>query len=447
MPVPDGTTAAAAADTLLPQESVAPGTTTSPELLYELGDLLRGQKRPLAALDAYRRALAIEPSFIDALVMAGIIEYDHGRFESSLDHFLRVVAIQPGPIEQLRPHFDYDDENLVLLRSAVASSLHMLTAKLGSEAVTRAAARIRAEVQSKEAGNLMDDEASIAASSGIITTKQLGGGSGGGVDSAAAAAAPLEGVLPWIGASAPTIHVKTLFDDYAKTYDVDMMQNLQYRGPQLLYRAVRALLKRDQQRPRRGDDGATSFGGDGSGGASSPLRVLDLGCGTGLAGILFRRIASWLGGVDASAGMLEHAREREVYDELHEADLLSPSPFPIAAPVDLAVAADVCCYIGDLRALFRNALAALRPGGRWAFTAEALLDNDSGGNDDVGGSGPGYRLADSGRFKHRLDYLTGLAAEFRLHKRVAQQVTLRTEADEAVTGWLLVLEKPSRQEQ
>jgi predicted TPR repeat methyltransferase len=49
--------------------------------------------------------------------------------------------------------------------------------------------------------------------------------------------------------------------------------------------------------------------------------ALDAGCGTGLCGPLLRPYASELTGVDLSAGMLDRARPRQVYDHLEKGEL------------------------------------------------------------------------------------------------------------------------------
>ena len=51
------------------------------------------------------------------------------------------------------------------------------------------------------------------------------------------------------------------------------------------------------------------------------LDVLDAGCGTGLCGPLVAPYARRLVGVDLSRGMLEQAREKNVYDELVKGEL------------------------------------------------------------------------------------------------------------------------------
>lgn len=55
------------------------------------------------------------------------------------------------------------------------------------------------------------------------------------------------------------------------------------------------------------------------GDSADAASVLDMGCGTGLVGVYLKeRGFNNIVGVDASAGMLEKARTKSVYTELHE---------------------------------------------------------------------------------------------------------------------------------
>ncbi len=51
------------------------------------------------------------------------------------------------------------------------------------------------------------------------------------------------------------------------------------------------------------------------------LTILDLGCGTGLAGVAFKDVAALLDGVDLSPEMIEKARARKLYDNLIVGDI------------------------------------------------------------------------------------------------------------------------------
>ncbi len=57
------------------------------------------------------------------------------------------------------------------------------------------------------------------------------------------------------------------------------------------------------------------------------LDILDVGCGTGLVGVLLKEIAATLVGVDTSPEMLARAAAKGVYSALHREDLVqSRSP-------------------------------------------------------------------------------------------------------------------------
>ena len=125
-------------------------------------------------------------------------------------------------------------------------------------------------------------------------------------------------------------------------------------------------------------------------------RVIDLGCGTGLCGPLFRDLTAWLAGVDLSPAMIAKAKARGVYDDLQVADLVSALE-PEKDSLDLALAADVFVYLGDLSGVFAACAAALRPDGYFAFTAEITED------------GP-FFLQTSLRYAHTQGYCETLTA-------------------------------------
>ena len=81
--------------------------------------------------------------------------------------------------------------------------------------------------------------------------------------------------------------------------------------------------------------------------------VIDLGCGTGLAGKDLRDISTNLFGVDISENMLSEAEKLDIYDTLIVGDIVeklnaSQDKF------DLFVALDVLIYIGDVQVHFSS---------------------------------------------------------------------------------------------
>ena len=100
----------------------------------------------------------------------------------------------------------------------------------------------------------------------------------------------------------PQAYVRALFDHYAPAFDLALTAGLDYRAPALLRDAV--------EQACRTAGGPMRFG-----------TMLDLGCGTGLAGEAFRAHVDWLVGVDLSPGMIAQARKKTIYDRLQAQDL------------------------------------------------------------------------------------------------------------------------------
>ncbi|WP_247896419.1 tetratricopeptide repeat protein [Azospirillum argentinense] len=199
----------------------------------------------------------------------------------------------------------------------------------------------------------------------------------------AALIAALEGGA---GEDLSAAYVRALFDRYADRFDQDLVGKLGYSAPALLREAVDRL------------------------GPASGLRVLDLGCGTGLAGVAFRPLAGHLAGVDLAPRMVEKARARALYDELSVGDVVAAVAGAPGA-WDLLVAADVLVYLGNLTTLFEGAAKALRPAGRFAATVERL---------DGEAAASGYALGPSRRYAHSEAYLRETAAAAGLTVRLME---------------------------
>jgi predicted TPR repeat methyltransferase len=165
--------------------------------------------------------------------------------------------------------------------------------------------------------------------------------------------------------------VQIIFDNFAKSFEMKLA-HLQYRAPSLVQAALDAA-----GRPKARD-----------------LDVLDAGCGTGLCGPLVAPYARYLTGIDLSAGMLEQASAKNIYDELEQAELTEYLQARGGA-FDVIVSADTLVYFGDLAAVAGAARGALRRGGVFIFTLEAL-DEDAGLD---------LRLEMHGRYTHAQRYV------------------------------------------
>jgi len=200
-------------------------------------------------------------------------------------------------------------------------------------------------------------------------------------------------------------YVRALFDQYAPRFD-GALASLAYRGPVRLREAVEKI------RPNVAFD-----------------RMLDLGCGTGLAGAAFRPLARHLTGVDFSPAMVAQARAKQIYDRLETGDLLQFLAAENGRAYELVIAADVFVYLFDLAPVAAAVAQVLRPRGLFAATVETH-------------GGAGVELGDKLRFRHGADHVLGALAAARLRLVELSPTATRTEAGEDVPGLCAVAMQP-----
>ena len=210
-----------------------------------------------------------------------------------------------------------------------------------------------------------------------------------------------------VPARAPDAYICQVFDNMAVRFDTHLIENLEYRAPDLLAQALGAALPP----------------------SASSLDILDAGCGTGLCGKLLKPFARCLTGVDLSSGMLVIAKERKLYDHLVTGELTG---FLHAAPevYDIVASSDTLCYFGPLEPVFQAAYSALKPGGLLAFTLE-----------DAGDDAPPWGLNPTARYSHQRAYVTGALREtgFAVHSLTSE--ALRNESQQPVKGHVVVARK------
>lgn len=146
----------------------------------------------------------------------------------------------------------------------------------------------------------------------------------------------------------PPAYVRQLFDQIAPAFETQLVHRLGYCGPRLLWQTFQSFKQKLPNNPS----------------------ILDLGCGTGLAGEVFTALGGTLDGLDLSSGMLAQARAKGLYHDLHSGDLMTP-PDMLCQRYDLLLAADVFNYLGDLAPVFSNCAGRLKPGGLLLYTVEA----------------------------------------------------------------------------
>ncbi len=98
--------------------------------------------------------------------------------------------------------------------------------------------------------------------------------------------------------------------------------------------------------------------------------VLDIGCGTGnYADALQRLSTAHIVGVDPSAGMLAHARQKNAAVSFRQGDA---AHLPLdAAAVDLVYMTDVIHHVPDIDRLFGEIARVLKPGGKACIVTQS----------------------------------------------------------------------------
>ena len=201
------------------------------------------------------------------------------------------------------------------------------------------------------------------------------------------------------------VHVRRLFDQHAPRFDESLLQHLDYRAPQLLREAVTAVAQ--------------------SVGLPRFAAMLDLGCGTGLAGAAFRRQVDRLTGVDLSAAMTEEAKRKALYDRLATGELVEflAAEAAAAACYDLVLAADVLVYVADLAVVAAAVRRVLAPAGLFGFTVETH-------------AGDGVLLRESLRYAHGAAHVRAAMAGAGLQLADLVEVSTRNDRGAPVPGLL-----------
>ncbi|MGB8401180.1 methyltransferase domain-containing protein [Bradyrhizobium sp.] len=149
----------------------------------------------------------------------------------------------------------------------------------------------------------------------------------------------------------PPRYVQVLFDQYAPRFESALVDDLGYRGPALLFRAVLSV-RSAARKPAFFE------------------RAIDLGCGTGLVAAAFASEVDHFIGIDLSPRMIERARATGLYAELEVDDMFRGLRSRPAASADLILAADAMVYVADLAPVLAEARRVLVAGGLLAFTVE-----------------------------------------------------------------------------
>ena len=207
----------------------------------------------------------------------------------------------------------------------------------------------------------------------------------------------------------PQAYVRALFDQYAPKFETALVDDLGYRGPSLLFKAVLSV-RAAARKP------------------AFFKRAIDLGCGTGLAATAFAKEVDRFVGIDLSPRMIERARATALYAELEVADMVQGLRGKPDASAELILAADAMVYVSDLAPVLSQVARVLTAGGLLAFTVETH-------------SGEGVLLGEGLRYAHSAPYVRAQVAAAGLKLAQCEDLSARNEDNVPAPGLVVVASK------
>ena len=352
---------------------------------YNLARLKQMEKDYNGAIGIYSAIVKQEPRFGLAWNNLGVVYREVGQPDEAISCFRRAVAFAPDLAEAWNNLGVAQDESHLIenasqsYKKAIELNPDYKTAHFNLGVSLQKLERFRAaEAQYKKVLEINpDDEAARFMLQSLGTAK------------------PPDAV--------PAQHVRNIFDQCAGTFEKVLVDDLEYKTPELLFNLVSPYL-------------------------TEKMMVLDLGCGTGLGSHFYRPYAKSLTGVDVSSKMLQKASEKDIYDDLMAFDILQHWTFP--QPFDLIYSSDVFVYIGNLNPILRSASSYLVRGGMIAFSVEKLKDSTAG-----------YQLFPSGRYAHTLTYIESCLRAHGLELSETSESIIRKQSGHDVEGLLIVAKK------
>ena len=211
---------------------------------------------------------------------------------------------------------------------------------------------------------------------------------------------------------APDDYVRDLFNDYASSFEKDLLEDLNYVVPDLIRRELEDLPRMSTHHKHR-----------------PYATALDLGCGTGLVAESVKNLVGTIEGVDLSDKMVAIAQERQRYAAIYVEEMTSflTNQHQGYFHYDLILCGDSLVYLGDLKSLFLGVKCRLNPTGVFCFTLETLARG-------------GFKLRQTGRYAHSHHYIASLAHDIGFVIQRCKSIIPRTDASKDIDGRIYILE-------
>ena len=356
-------------------------------ILYNIKGKRRAKLGELeTAISFYEKAISIKPEYVDAHYNFGSAHHKLGHLDAAVTSYKKVVAISP----------DY----AVTHNNKILSVIYFFSKGLIPDAIDVLESLIK---DSPNDALLFNMTGGCYASQGKTNLaikfyeKALGL-----KPDYAIPRHMLNSLLGNTSKSPPKEYVKNLFDDYAERFDDSLVEKLHYKLPFIIKELIFKF-----------NNANSKF-----------KKVIDLGCGTGLAGPNLIEVSDNLTGIDLSENMIKKAKKLDIYDSLIVGDIVEKLELS-EEKYDLFIALDVFIYIGDAASIFNAVRRCCNKNSYFIFSIETH-------------QGEGYSLLKSSRYAHSDSYILKVASNgFELVD--SQDVKLRKEGNKWIDGKIYIL--------
>lgn len=159
--------------------------------------------------------------------------------------------------------------------------------------------------------------------------------------------------IKWIYSSGDNKELTERYDQWAKEYDAELEQDYEWRGPQITADFLNRYVHKEAS-------------------------ILDAGAGTGIVGEVLTKLGYHdMVAMDLSPGMLEEARKKNVYRELHE--MVMGEPLDFATDSFDAVVSVGVLTVGHAPASSLDELVRVtKPGGYIVYTLRPDVYENNG---------------------------------------------------------------------
>ena len=354
------------------------------EAHYSLGSIFEELGQLTFAIKYYEEVLSIKPDFFKMHNNLGVILQNLGQLNDAAKHLEKAVTIKPDFAEahnnlgNVFKDLDQDDYAINCYKKAISIQSNYAEAYFNLGNTQRQLGEIEDAVKNFEIAISID--ANYGEAQHLLNT-----------------------LIGKTTKAPPKEYVEKLFDNYADGFDESLVKQLKYKLPFLIKELVNKV--------------APS--------SSKFNNVIDLGCGTGLAGQDLRGISNNLIGIDLSNKMIIKAKERQVYDILITGDITEILNAR-KEKYDLFVALDVLIYIGEVSSIFKVIRNCCNQNAIFIFS----IENQIGGE---------YSLLKTGRYSHSEDYILRIAScGFKLIE--SHKTRLRKDNERWITGSVICLQ-------